>query len=53
MLGYTPVALYLGKLPAGETARLMGIGCTWAAALWLLAWLCWQRAISHLVVQGG
>ncbi len=53
MLGYTPVALYLGKLSAGESARLIGIGCAWAAALWALAWLCWQRAITRLVIQGG
>jgi len=53
MLGYTPVALYLGKLPAGEAARLIAVGCIWAAGLWALVAVCWQRAMTRLVIQGG
>lgn len=53
MMGYTPVALYLGKTDPGEAPALVATGCVWAAALWLAAWLSWRRAITRLVVQGG
>jgi ABC-2 type transport system permease protein len=53
MLGYTAVALYLGKLPPGEATQLVATGCLWAAGLWALAWFWWQRAVARLVIQGG
>lgn len=53
MQGYTPVALYLGKLPAPAAARLIVVGCVWAVGLWALVAVCWQRAMARLVIQGG
>jgi ABC-2 type transport system permease protein len=53
MQGYTPVALYLGKLSAGDAARLIAVGCAWAVGLWVLVAVCWQRAMARLVIQGG
>jgi ABC-type uncharacterized transport system permease subunit len=53
MMGYTPVALYMGKLAAGEAAALLGVGCVWAVGLWALVLVVWQRAVARLVVQGG
>jgi ABC-2 type transport system permease protein len=53
MMGYTPVALYLGKVSEAEAMVLLTVGCAWAVALWALAWLWWRRAILRLVIQGG
>jgi ABC-2 type transport system permease protein len=53
MQGYTPVALYLGKLSAQDAARFIAVGCAWAVGLWLLVAVCWQRAMARLVIQGG
>jgi ABC-2 type transport system permease protein len=52
-MGYTPVGLYLGKIPPSEAWFLMVAGLAWAVGLWGLVWLCWRRAISRIVVQGG
>lgn len=53
MMGYTPVALYLGRMPADEAIAFVGVGCAWAMALWALAWWWWRRALTRLVIQGG
>ena len=53
MMGYTPVALYLGKMDPGEAPALLASGCAWAGVLWLAAWIFWRRAVGQLVVQGG
>lgn len=52
-LAYTPVAIYLGKVPASEAWALLGCGALWAAALWAVARWWWAKAVRRIVLQGG
>ncbi|MHB0877121.1 MAG: ABC transporter permease [Anaerolineae bacterium] len=52
-MAYTPVGLYLGKIPPADAVSLLGLGLLWAVALLLAARFWWQRALRRLVVQGG
>ncbi len=50
---YTPVALYLGKIPGTEVWRALGTQLIWTIILWLVARWFWRISIRQLDIQGG
>lgn len=52
-LNFVPVAIYLGRVPAGELGATLLAGLGWAAVLLGLAWWLWARAVRRLVLHGG
>jgi ABC-2 type transport system permease protein len=53
MLGYTPIAIYLGRIEAGQAALLIMTGALWAVVLTVGAALMWRHALRQLTIQGG
>ncbi len=53
MLGYTPIAIYLGRIEAGQAVFLILTGALWAVGLVLGAALMWRHAVRELTIQGG
>ena len=47
---YTPVAMYLGRMPVGTG---LAVQLTWVLILFVLVRLVWQRALDRLTVHGG
>jgi ABC-2 type transport system permease protein len=50
---YWPCAILLGKVPPGEMATLMGIGCAWALLLFLLCRWVWAAGLRRYSAVGG
>ena len=52
-IGYTPMMIYLGKLPAETAARALAIQFFWVLALlWFGHWL-WERMSRRITIHGG
>ncbi len=51
--GYTPLAIYVGRVSGGKAAQLLVEQAAWIVVLWLLLRLIWSRALRRIVVQGG
>jgi ABC-2 type transport system permease protein len=50
---YTPLGLYLGKIPLSDFIPLLGVNLFWIIVLNLLFYLVWTSGAKKLVVQGG
>lgn len=51
--GYTPLAIYLGRVSGGKAVELLAEQVGWIVVLCLLLRLIWSRALLRVVVQGG
>jgi ABC-2 type transport system permease protein len=49
----TPALVFVGSLTGGDALRAVGIQAAWAAGLWWLARVWWNRASRQLTVHGG
>lgn len=52
-LGYIPLALYLGYIPAEDIGVTLIVGFAWILGLFAFTQWLWSRAVRRLVVQGG
>lgn len=52
-IAYTPLQIYLGRLPLNETLRLLALEYFWVVALLLLGHLWWIRATRKITIHGG
>lgn len=52
-IAYTPLQIYLGRLPLNETLRLLALEYFWVVALLLLGHLWWMRATRKITIHGG
>ena len=52
-IAYTPLQIYLGRLPLGETLRLLAIEYFWVVALLFLGHMWWIRATRKITIHGG
>ena len=52
-IAYTPLQIYLGRLPLGETLRLLAIEYFWVVALLVLGHVWWMRATRKITIHGG
>lgn len=52
-MNFVPVAIYLGKVPAGAVGGMLLLGLLWVAVLLGLAAWIWSRSVRRLVVHGG
>jgi viologen exporter family transport system permease protein len=52
-IAYTPLQIYLGRLPLGETLRLLAIEYFWVVALLFLGHVWWVRATRKITIHGG
>ena len=52
-IAYTPLQIYLGRLPLGETLRLLAIEYFWVVALLFLGHVWWIRATRKITIHGG
>lgn len=52
-IAYTPLQIYLGRLPLAETLRLLAIEYFWVVALLFLGHLWWIRATRKITIHGG
>jgi ABC-type uncharacterized transport system permease subunit len=50
---FTPLAIYLGQVPADEIPTALAFQVGWVIILFALVWIVWQRAMRRVVVQGG
>lgn len=50
---YTPVSIYLGRLPGQELVFALGLQAVWGIVLLLAGRWLWARAAPRLEVQGG
>lgn len=50
---YTPLMLYLGKLPGGEAWQALGIAWAWVLALLVTGSVFWNRMSKHMTIHGG
>jgi ABC-2 type transport system permease protein len=50
---FVPLAIYFGRLTAGDALRALGLQLFWVVALGSAARLMWGWAHRRLVVQGG
>jgi len=48
-----PLEIYIGRIPAGEAFRILGVQAVWVIALTALASIAWKRAQRRVFVQGG
>ncbi len=53
LIYYTPLAIYLGKIPPLEVRWQIINQLLWIAAFFLIERLMWKKAIRKLVIQGG
>ena len=52
-ISYTPLMIYMGKIPSGQLGMILLIEFAWSLGLfWLGHWF-WQMARHRLIVQGG
>ena len=52
-IAYTPLQIYLGRLPLNETLRLLGLEYVWVIALLVLGHLWWRSATRKITIHGG
>ena len=52
-IAYTPLQIYLGRLPLNETLRLLALEYFWVVALISLGHLWWRRATRKITIHGG
>jgi ABC-2 type transport system permease protein len=52
-IAYTPLQIYLGRLPLNETLRLLGLEYFWVIALLFLGHVWWLRATRKITIHGG
>src|SRR5579864_2166911 len=52
-IAYTPLQIYLGRLPLAETLRLLAIEYFWVVALLFLGHVWWVRATRKITIHGG
>lgn len=52
-IAYTPLQIYLGRLPLAETLHLLAIEYFWVVALLVLGHLWWIRATRKITIHGG
>jgi len=52
-IAYTPLQIYLGRLPLAETLRLLALEYFWVVALLFLGHLWWMRATRKITIHGG
>jgi ABC-2 type transport system permease protein len=52
-IAYTPLQIYLGRLPLNETLRLLALEYFWVVALLFLGHLWWWRATRKITIHGG
>jgi ABC-2 type transport system permease protein len=52
-IAYTPLQIYLGKLPIRQAAILLAIQWAWVAILLWLGHLWWRRATRKITIHGG
>ncbi len=50
---YTPIELYLGRMPAESVFSVLALQLLWIALLWLIERLVWRLAQKKITVQGG
>jgi ABC-2 type transport system permease protein len=50
---FTPLSIYLGKMPVEKILNACLSQLVWIAALSVVAWLMWRKAQQRLVIQGG
>lgn len=50
---YTPISIYLGRIPAAELPLTLGIQAAWAVILAAGIWLYYQHGLKKIVIQGG
>ncbi|NLK96130.1 MAG: hypothetical protein GX275_13250 [Clostridiales bacterium] len=52
-MNYTPVMVYMGKLPQNELLFSLGIQLVWIIVLYIIFRLLWKKAIERVTVMGG
>jgi ABC-2 type transport system permease protein len=52
-IAYTPLQIYLGKLPATQALRAVTVSWIWVALLLWGGHLWWHRAVRKITIQGG
>ncbi|HKW57516.1 MAG TPA: ABC-2 family transporter protein [Candidatus Acidoferrum sp.] len=52
-IAYTPLQIYLGRLPLNETLRLLALEYFWVIALLVLGHLWWRSATRKITIHGG
>jgi ABC-2 type transport system permease protein len=52
-IAYTPLQIYLGRLPLNETLRLLALEYFWVVALLVLGHIWWLRATRKITIHGG
>lgn len=52
-ISYTPLLIYMGKIPAGHLGKTLLIEFAWALGLFWLGHIFWGVARHKLIVQGG
>ena len=52
-IAYTPLQIYLGRLPLKETLWLLALEYFWVVALLVLGHLWWRRATRKITIHGG
>lgn len=50
---FTPLSIYLGRVPAQDIPFLLGVQVLWVVLLAVLVGLMWQAALRRVVIQGG
>ena len=52
-IGYTPMMIYLGKLPAEEVGRALAVQLSWVVALLWFGGRFWDRMSRRITIHGG
>lgn len=50
---FTPLSIYLGRVPAQDIPFLLGVQVLWVVLLFATVGLMWQAALRRVVIQGG
>lgn len=50
---YTPISIYLGRVPAGEIMQVLAVQLGWASVLAVLISLYYRQGLKKIVIQGG
>lgn len=50
---YTPISVYLGRIPMDELGRVLAVQAGWAVVLLLGASLYYRNGLKKIVIQGG
>ncbi len=53
LMYYTPLSIYLGKVPAGKLYLPFGLALFWIAVLYLIAFLLERAGVRRLAISGG